>query len=263
MTSRVLYALAFTGLLTLASLFLITALISLGAARFPALGGSLLFASLVEVVVYLALAAWLSRDFTSPKAALGFVRVPFELLLLGVGLGLALHGPADFVETQLERWLPLPDAVLFERARRLSPSAALDRASLLFAAAAVIPLVEELFFRGALLGWLENASTRRAAAWLSGISFTLSHAEPRSWPALGLVATALGLLRWASPGLLPCILLHATFNATTLAVLFVQPRETLGRSEPSWPLFTLGSLLSVVILQRAWRTRAARLGSAL
>jgi membrane protease YdiL (CAAX protease family) len=100
------------------------------------------------------------------------------------------------------------------------------------------------------------------AAWLSGICFTLSHAEPRSWPALGLVASALGFLRWASGALLPCILLHATFNATTLAVLFVQSPKALAHSEPSWWPFLSGSALSAALLLGVFRLRQRRLGFA-
>lgn len=262
MTSRVLYAVSFAGLITLASVGLITVLLSLSAARLGAFGGSLVFGALVEGLVYLALSLWLARDLGSPRAQLGLLPVPPVVLLLGVGLGIALHGPADFVEALVERWLPLPDAVALERVRRLSPSAPVERALLLFAAAALVPLVEELFFRGSLLGWLERASTPRVAAWLSGICFTLSHAEPRSWPALGLVASALGFLRWASGALLPCILLHATFNATTLAVLFVQSPKALAHSEPSWWPFLSGSALSAALLLGVFRLRQPRLGFA-
>ncbi|HWA76419.1 MAG TPA: CPBP family intramembrane glutamic endopeptidase [Polyangiaceae bacterium] len=255
MTSRVVYAVSFAGLLTLSSVGLITILLSLGAARLGAFGGSLVFGALVEGLVYLALSLWLARDLTSPGARLGLVPVPVVLLLLGVGLGIALHGPADFIEALVERWLPLPDAVALERVRRLSPSDPLERASLLAAAAALVPLVEELFFRGSLLAWLERVSTPRVAAWLCAVCFTLSHAEPRSWPALGLVASALGFLRWASGALLPCILLHATFNATTLAVLFVQSPKALAHSEPAWWPFLGGSVLSAGLLLGAWRLR--------
>lgn len=252
---RTLYAVGFACVLTLGSVFLIGALSSLLVATFPALGRGLAFAALVETAVYLGLACWLVRDFEVPRARLGLGPASLELLLVGAALGVALHGPADFVETWVERWLPLPDAVLFERAARLSPSSLGERALLLLAAAALVPFVEELFFRGALWAWLARASSARFAVWVSGVCFTLSHAEPRSWPALGVVAGALGALRWASPSLLPCILLHATFNATTLAVIFAHPREALGRTQPSWLLFALGGAASVALLLRAWRAR--------
>jgi membrane protease YdiL (CAAX protease family) len=176
-------------------------------------------------------------------------------LLVGAGLGITLHGPADFVESMVERLLPLPDSVLIERAVRLAPSSLVERVVLMLSAAGAVPLAEELFFRGALLAWLERATSLRVAAWVSAVCFTLSHAEPRSWPALSLVAGVLGLLRWAGQGLRPCILLHATFNATTLAVIFAQPRAALGRTEPSWPPFLVGSVASVALLMLAWRAR--------
>lgn len=255
MTSRVPYALAFAAVLTLGGVFAIGVAMSLIAGTFPAAGRSLLLAALVEVAVYGGLSAWLLRDFEAPRAHLGLGSTSLELLLLGAALGVAMHGPADFVEAWIERWLPLPDAVLFERANRLSPSSVPERAWLLLAAAGLVPLAEELFFRGALWAWVGRATSLRLAGWVSAACFTLSHAEPRSWPALAVVAAALGLLRWWSRSLLPCILLHATFNATTLAVIYAQPRESLGRSEPSWLLFGLGGALSVALLFRAWQRR--------
>lgn len=255
MNSRVPYALGFAGLLTLAGVFLIGALSSLLLGSFPGAGHSLALAALVEVAVYVGFSFWLARDFDAPRARFGLGPASLELLLIGAALGVALHGPADFVEGYMQRWLPLPDGVLFERASRLSPSSLSERAVLLLAAAGLVPLAEELFFRGALPAWLGRATNLRLAFWASAACFTLSHAEPRSWPALGVVALALGLLRWASISLLPCILLHATFNATTLAVIFAQPREALGRTEPSWLLFAVGGAASVALLARAFRAR--------
>jgi membrane protease YdiL (CAAX protease family) len=255
------YALSFAAALTLGGVFAIGVVVSLIARSFPAAEHGLMLAVLVELAVYGAFAFWLQRDFEAPRAELGLGRVSLELLLLGAALGIALHGPADFVEAWVERWLPLPDFVLFERASRLSPSSISERAWLMLAAAGLVPLAEELFFRGALLAWVGRATTLGFAGWVSAACFTLSHAEPRSWPALGVVAGALGVLRWSSQSLLPCILLHATFNATTLAVIYAQPRESLGRSEPSWLLFGVGGVLSVALLLRAVRGRPKLSGS--
>lgn len=257
MNLRALPALTFAASLTFAGILAIGALLSLLARALPGVGNSLLLAAAVEGVVYVGLSVWLARGWRAPLAELGLCSTSVELMLLGAALGVALHGPADFVEAHMERWLPLSESVFAERARRLSPDALGERALLLVAAAGLVPLVEELFFRGALLGFLRRTTSLRLAAIASGACFTLSHVEPRSWPALALVASALGWLRSASQSLLPCILLHATFNATTLAVIFAQPRAALGRSEPSWLLFAVGLAFSVALLVRARRSQPA------
>jgi membrane protease YdiL (CAAX protease family) len=224
----------------------------------PRLRGNLPFAAVVECAVYFGAALAIVRAARPPGAAawLGFERVDVQLVLIGIGLGFALHGPADFVEGTMERWFAVPQGELAERALRLSPPGTLARALNLLTIAGLVPIAEEAFFRGALFRAL-GASVGIGAAFLTtGALFTLSHPEPRSWPALALISGALGAVRLFSGSLLPAILLHATFNATTLLVIFVQPPR--GATAPSWAFLGLGGVMSALFLLLARRRWLAR-----
>jgi membrane protease YdiL (CAAX protease family) len=260
--SAVWVAFGFAVAATLTATFALGVGLSLLAQIWPAAGRSLLAAAVVEVGVYTALALALVRAFqssTTPlSSAFGLTRVSPRLLLFGALLGLALHGPADFVEAVVEGFFPYPDAVLVARAERLLPPSSAERVGLFVLVAGFVPLIEELFFRGALFGILSRALAETSTLLVTSLCFTLSHAEPRSWPALSLVALVLGGLRAASGSLLPGILLHAGFNATTLAMIFAHPANAFARSAPSWPLASAGLLLCMGLSLGVWQQRAAR-----
>ena len=88
--------------------------------------------------------------------------------------------------------------------------------------AAVAPIVEELFFRGFVYGWVERRLGPRWAFVLSAVLFTLAHAS-QTWGAWGAFAsvalvgfTASGL-RWVSGSTLVPMVAHFAYNASIVA----------------------------------------------
>ncbi|MGC4090472.1 MAG: CPBP family intramembrane metalloprotease [Polyangiaceae bacterium] len=253
--SLTLLGVGFAAAVTLGAVFALGFSISLVGSLWPASRSHLTVAALVEVLVTLGLSLALV-SFGEMRAALA--RAQWRWILLGCALGVLLHGPADFVEAWVQQTWPVSDAVWRERVLRLSPAAPLERSALFALVALAVPVVEELFFRGALFSRLHAALSPALNAGVTSLCFTLSHVEPRSWPALSLVAAALGVVRLWTQSLLPCILLHATFNATTLSVVFLSPRAALQPSEPSLPAALVGGLASVALL--SWLGRESRFG---
>jgi membrane protease YdiL (CAAX protease family) len=114
-------------------------------------------------------------------------------------------------------------------------------------AGVLAPAAEELFFRGALYARLCAGRTPLAAGLAAGLCFTLGHLDVRAWLPLLPVAGALALLRAASRGILPCFLLHAAFNATTLGVAFSSAVQELARGRPAPTRALLGSLVCLAL----------------
>lgn len=74
-------------------------------------------------------------------------------------------------------------------------------------------LVEELFFRGLVFGWLSRSVGFGNAAFASSSMFAAAHTGGlSSFPVLFLIGTALAWLRWKSGSLLPGILVHFLHN---------------------------------------------------
>jgi membrane protease YdiL (CAAX protease family) len=96
----------------------------------------------------------------------------------------------------------------------------------------VVPVFEELFFRGVLLRALLVLCATRAAALgvaiavvLDGAIFGLAHLGNDSWiqlPGLGFVGVVLAVLAVRSGRLGPSIVTHASFNAVAVIAFAVQ-----------------------------------------
>lgn len=142
------------------------------------------------------------------------------LVILGVALGLATHFPAESIDVLVERHIPDAAKDLAAEATLLSASSPLRLVIVLAIVACVGPLVEELFFRGALFGALRHTHSAVGTAVVSGVCFVVGHANYRKWPALAIVALVLTHLRAASGSLLPSLAMHVAFNAVTVLAFF-------------------------------------------
>lgn len=135
------------------------------------------------------------------------------------------------------------------------------------AAVAFVPAVcEELLFRGVLLPALLTRQRASTAVLLSAGLFAALHVAPTAdggvtlyqVPQALLVGLALGVLRLRSGSLLPGILAHTLYNATTFAlVMLAESDPSLGASLAM--LLTGGVVL--VLLLRRFRTAAPLLDS--
>lgn len=88
-----------------------------------------------------------------------------------------------------------------------------------FAAVVVVvaPIVEELLFRGVGFSLLEPHGRVRAIV-LVGLAFALLHGLLIGFPVIASFGIGLAYLRAKTASIYPCILLHACFNAFSLAV---------------------------------------------
>jgi membrane protease YdiL (CAAX protease family) len=194
--------------------------------------------------------------------ALGAVS-PLELVI-GGSLGVLLHLPSGYLSELVERRFPTPPALLHAQLQALTPSSPLLAALMLLSVAAVVPFVEELFFRGALFGALLRSGPGFVATWTTAIAFALAHQEPRNWAPLLLVALVLGELRRRGGSIWSGVALHATFNAATLLFVFMARPVDVKPQAGSWQLASIGCVLSVVgvwLFGRVSGRRLAELGA--
>jgi hypothetical protein len=95
-----------------------------------------------------------------------------------------------------------------------------ELALLFLLVAGLVPIAEELFFRGMIYPLLRARWGAYVAIIASAALFAVVHVIPTLLPALFFVGLVLGLLREWSKSVIPGILLHATQNG--LALLAIQ-----------------------------------------
>jgi len=129
----------------------------------------------------------------------------------------AIAGSA--LEAGMARVVPVPDLVMVEMARLLyaPDTAAWFRVVLMVVV--VIPLGEELFFRGLLLrGFLLRYGQRQALV-LTALLFAIVHLNPWGLLSIFLVGLLLGWLVLRTGSLLSAWLVHAIYNFAAVLAL--------------------------------------------
>ncbi|HUR48741.1 MAG TPA: type II CAAX endopeptidase family protein [Acidimicrobiales bacterium] len=159
----------------------------------------------------------------SRKRGTGSIRRDFGLSITWGDLWLGLLGGIGVQSIVAVMYLPFSEinSELSAPARELAEQAP-DRAGLLALSALVVigaPLVEEIFFRGVLMGALKRLGTA-IAVLVSAVAFAFVHfGQLLAMPAFVVLGVVLALLVLGRKRLGPAIVTHATFNAITMAVL--------------------------------------------
>ena len=188
------------------------------------------------------------------------------LLVLGLGLGLVTHFPAESIDEIVERHLPGAAEDLAAEATLLAASTPWKLVLVLVIIACVGPLVEELFFRGALFGVLRRSHGLLGAASVSGLCFVVGHLNFRKWPALAVVSLVMTQLRATSGSLLPSLAMHVAFNAVTVLAFFTGQISTAKPPRLDVTPAIIGAIATVAMMLAAqfvaMRAEDARRGRA-
>ncbi len=159
-----------------------------------------------------------ARDERPFRQAIGWTRPRLPLgvyTVAGIALALSVTGLA---------WLlPLPRHKLPIEQLLLDPSSAFLMAGF---GILVAPLIEELLFRGFLYPVVAHAHGAAAAVGITAVVFSILHAPQYGWAwqnvaLLAYVGVVFGAVRAVSGSLVPSTLLHAAYNFTLFAGLYV------------------------------------------
>lgn len=185
--------------------------------------------------------------------AVGVRRTQLATLPLGLVLGVVAQIPADSLRVLIERFSPSSEQELLEKSALLQASSPLHAVMLVFVAGCMVPLAEEMFFRGALYGALRRSGHSAAVvAFVTSLGFAVSHLDPRLWLPIVFMAALLGFMRVVTGSLLPCVALHVGFNSLTLvgSVTGLIPKN--GEVEVPLQGVAAGWLMTVALLVTVW-----------
>lgn len=172
--------------------------------------------------------------------------------------------------------LAIPANALYELLERRFPSNQADSLAELYAEGAlgtrvVIavvliglgPLLEEVFFRGALFQPLRRTHSASVVIGATAVLFATAHVDFRMMIPIALVGLALGALRWWSGSLLPSFLAHAAFNALGVYAIATSEGATAAQEPLPPSILIAGTLVAVVLVAGVpWLGRASRASGA-
>jgi hypothetical protein len=87
-------------------------------------------------------------------------------------------------------------------------------------AGVVVPVAEEIFFRGVLYRWLRDKWGVAVGAIVSGLVFGIAHLEPATAIPAAIMGVTLALVFEKSKSLWPSILIHILNNVTAIGLLY-------------------------------------------
>ena len=154
------------------------------------------------------------------------------LFCLGIGLGLALVSKTAIVLGVLSG-APIPERLLPDGFLWIPTDVVL------------IPIVEELLFRGILFGSFCRSFSYKAAIVLSTILFAMVHYMV-SWPSVFVIGVLLAWLYWRTDNLAVAMVIHCTINlGTFLSMPLSCGRHGDSLHDQSWHLLVDAALRPV------------------
>jgi len=182
----------------------------------------------------------------SIRALIGLRRTALAAYPLAIAAGIAIGLPANSLYARTIQRFPLPenDGGIGEV---FTAAGAGQRAVIGLVLVALGPLLEEIFFRGALFRPLRLRHGVVAACALSGVYFGLAHAEWQSQIPIALVGVALAVTRQWTGALGPSIAMHCAFNAVGFAQLLLAPRLDMLDAPPA-ALVAAGTVVAAALL---------------
>lgn len=168
----------------------------------------------------------------SMREILAFRRADASLCALAAAMGVALQFPASTIGALIEKQWPYSSSELLARAQHLEAITPGQQIAVFVSVCLVGPLVEELFFRGALFRGLRQRNTAGMTTFGVAAFFAAAHQDGRVFLPILLVGLAMTHLRAISGSILPAILLHVTFNATAIVPILGRPIEMDELREP-------------------------------
>ena len=161
-------------------------------------------------VIALFVFGWLLRKKRMLRLSSRDLKGSLLLSCVGIGIGLALLSKLTFVVGVLTQ------PVVLEQSSAASP--AFLWVESIATKAVLIPIVEELLFRGILFGSFASSFSYKLAIPLSAAIFALVHYTV-SWPMAFLIGTMLAWIYWRTGSLAAPMVIHCTVNFFALLSL--------------------------------------------
>lgn len=191
-----------------------------GVSAEPPIIAAFLLIAVHAVIVLVAIYFFIVRKYNLRLTDLGIVLVPQNWVLRSVIFGiLAIPASAivsQFVQSLSSEPFENPQHDIFI-AVGFSPAILITS---LLVTSLIVPLVEEIAFRGVFYGWLRARMPVAASVAISSAVFALLHGIVFLIPVFALIGAVLALITEKSGSVLAATITHGVFNAINIAALY-------------------------------------------
>ncbi len=208
-------------------ILLITFVVMLAAGTIGLILGGRSEVLLAEAVVILPAWLYVRRHGYDWREVFRVRSVPAGALWVAFGIGLGAAALGHELDLFVQQLFPMPPELVRGLEEMMKAKGWLDGVVLVTAIVVLAGLLEEMVFRGMLLGSLEATFDVTRAVMLSALLFAFFHLNP--WTAVQILVfgVILGVLSWRSQSVFPAAIVHAVNNAFEFTVLNVE-KERLG-----------------------------------
>jgi len=151
-------------------------------------------------------------------ADLGYTRSVGRWAMLGIALGLALVPLEYALYQEVYRIFDIAEETSWWLLPGAPHTGVLEGLTVLLYSGIIVPVAEELLFRGIVFRWARRRFSFWPAALASSALFGLAHVWIDAIVAAGLMGLVLAWLYERSGSLAPAILMHQAFNLAIVAI---------------------------------------------
>jgi membrane protease YdiL (CAAX protease family) len=174
-----------------------------------------IFGGSLFIIVPLIYARYRQYDI---KKIFRFNRVPLNIIILSILIGMALTFLSDELDRILNIFFPLPDW-LNEQMESLRAENTFELVLIVIGAVFVAAIAEEGLFRGFLQYSLEQRGDITRAVIFSSITWTMIHMNLYWAIQLFLMSIVIGYTAWRTNSIIPAMIIHGINNLIGLLYL--------------------------------------------
>lgn len=192
----------------------------------PGAAGDLVNVTTCHLAVYVLLVFVLLRVYeptSSVRAVLGLRPTTPWAYLLAIPIGAGVYPTLSLLDEMVARRWPMPEDESALLDQLTDTHALAQRIALFVAFVVVIPISEEVLFRGVLFGAIKVGRTLFSAVMISTVLALLVHEDLRTLGSTLTLALLFSWLRAHSGSTWPSCLAHASFFGVPAVRLVLQP----------------------------------------
>jgi membrane protease YdiL (CAAX protease family) len=158
---------------------------------------------------------------SSIREVIGLRKTSVPAMLLALPLGAGAYPTMNALDDLVSRRFPLTEDETALVVKLVSAGTPSRRVFLVASLVFLLPLVEDVFFRGFLFGGLKKGRTLMMAVVGTALFYALAQGDVRSLPSALVLGLTLSWLRAHTGSLVPAMLAHAAYAAVPVVHLLL------------------------------------------